>query len=104
VLDLRARLRLDDTPLTRAARILVAEHEGEPFGLLVDAVTGVVRFAEDEIEPPPSTLAVADAGFLAGIGRYDLGKRHKMVILLHLGAVVELEIAGRRGTQTKGRS
>lgn len=92
VIDLRSRLRLDHTPLTRAARILVADRDGEPFGLLVDAVTGVVRFADTEIEPPPSTLSVADANFLAGIGRYLIGKRQKMVILLHLDAVVDFEL------------
>jgi purine-binding chemotaxis protein CheW len=96
VIDLRARLRLDDTPLTRAARILVVDRDGEPFGLLCDAVTGVVRFTEAEIEPPPSTLAVADTSFLNGIGRYFSGKRQRMVILLHLDAVVEFEIRRRK--------
>ncbi len=100
VLDLRLRLRLDDTPLTRAARILVVDVDGEPFGLLVDAVTDVVRFAESDIEPPPSTLNVSDSSFLAGIGRYASGKRTKMVILLHLDAVVKFEIRGR--VQRKG--
>jgi purine-binding chemotaxis protein CheW len=92
VLDLRRRLRLDDTPLTRAARILVADRDGEPFGLLVDAVTGVVRFSDAEIEPPPSTLSLADAGFLAGIGRYQAARRQRMVILLHLDAVVQFDL------------
>jgi purine-binding chemotaxis protein CheW len=103
VIDLRARLRLDDTPLTRAARILVTDVDGEPFGLLVDAVTGVVRFAESDVEPPPSTLNVADAGFLAGIGRYTSGRRSKMVILLHLDAVVQFEIRGRRVRKGTGK-
>jgi purine-binding chemotaxis protein CheW len=101
VIDLRARLRLDHLPLTRAARILVADRDGEPFGLLVDAVTGVVRFADAEIEPPPSTLSVADANFLAGIGRYSLGKRQKMVILLHLDAVVDFELRRIRKQETR---
>jgi purine-binding chemotaxis protein CheW len=99
VIDLRQRLRLDDNPLTRAARILVADRDGEPFGLLVDAVTGVVRFADSEIEPPPSTLTVADANFLAGIGRYAAGKRQRMVILLQLDAVVDFELRKRRNRE-----
>ena len=96
VLDLRKRMRLDDTPLTRAARILVIDRDGGTYGLLVDAVAGVIRFADSEIEPPPSTLTVADAGFLAGIGRYVQGKRSRMVILLALDAVVTFEVRGRR--------
>jgi purine-binding chemotaxis protein CheW len=96
VVDLRLRLKLGATPVTRAARILVVNRDGDPFGLLVDAVTGVVRFAEAEIEPTPSTLGLQDVQFLAGIGRYQSGRRQKMVILLALEAVLTFEIRGRK--------
>jgi purine-binding chemotaxis protein CheW len=96
VIDLRLRLRLDATPPTRAARILVVAHDGDPFGLLVDAVRGVVKFTESDIEPPPSTLAADDSKLLAGICRYGEGRRERMVILLQLGAVVAFEIAAAR--------
>ena len=96
VIDLRARLRFDASPLTRAARILVVNQGGEPFGLLVDAVTGVQRFAEADIEPPPATLAVAEASFLGGIARHTVGKRQRMVILLNLEQVVHFDIGGPR--------
>jgi purine-binding chemotaxis protein CheW len=101
VLDLRKRMRLDDTPLTRAARILVVDRDGGTYGLLVDAVAGVIRFGDSEIEPPPTTLTVADAGFLFGIGRYVQGKRSRMVILLALDAVVAFEVRGRRREQKR---
>jgi purine-binding chemotaxis protein CheW len=101
VLDLRARLRLEELPLTRAARILVADRDGEPFGLLVDAVSDVVRFAESDIEPPPSTLSLADAAFLAGIGRYRSGRRELRSILLHLDAVVDFDVADQRRAKEK---
>jgi purine-binding chemotaxis protein CheW len=94
VLDLRLRLKLDALPTTRAARILVVHHEGDPFGLLVDAVRGVMRFAETEIEAPPSTLAAEDAKFLAGIARQGLGRRERMVILLQLSTVLYFDIGG----------
>ena len=92
VLDLRARLRIQNPPLPRAARILVVDRDGEPFGLLVDAVSGVVRFTESEIEPPPATLNVADGSFLSGIGRYMSGRRQRMVILLALDEVVSFQV------------
>jgi purine-binding chemotaxis protein CheW len=97
VLDLRGRLRLGDTAPTRAARILVVDRDGEPFGLRCDSVTGVVRFAENEIEPPPSTLNVADASFLSGIARYQVGRRDRMVILLHLDSLVDFDLKAQRG-------
>ena len=96
VIDLRLRLKLDDTPLTRAARILVVAHESEPFGLLVDAVKGVIKFTESEIEAPPSTLAADDAKFLAGIGRHGEGRKERMVILLQLATVLYFDLGRRR--------
>src|SRR5262249_22924377 len=87
VIDLRVRLWLPATPPTRAARILVVVKDGEPYGLLVDAVSGVVRLAETEIEAPPSTLASGEGVFLQGIGRHRSGRRDRMVILLNLEQV-----------------
>ncbi len=89
VIDLRLRLKLPATESTRAARILVVVPEGDPYGLLVDAVSGVVRLAESEIEVPPSTLAAGEGVFLSGIGRHRAGRRDRMVILLNLGQVVD---------------
>jgi purine-binding chemotaxis protein CheW len=95
VIDLRLRLKLPATPPTRAARILVVVRDGEMFGLLVDAVSGVVRLAESEIEVPPSTLASGEGAFLAGIGRHRVGRRERMVILLGLTQVVDIRVGGR---------
>ncbi|MGZ3426906.1 MAG: chemotaxis protein CheW [Polyangia bacterium] len=95
VVDLRLRLRLDVPPLGRNARILVVMHKGERFGLLVDEVRGVVRFADEQVEPPPASLAPSEAPFLAGIGRYPDDGEERMVILLSLDAVLGFEV-GRR--------
>jgi purine-binding chemotaxis protein CheW len=92
VVDLRLRLRLDVRPLLRAARILIVMHKGDRFGLLVDDVRGVVRFADSEIEPPPPSLAPVEAPFLAGIGRYSEDNEERMVILLSLDAVLGFEV------------
>lgn len=96
VVDLRMRLRLEMPALGRSARILVVVHKGERFGLLVDEVRGVVRFADEQIEPVPTSLAPSEAPFLAGIGRYpDDDGEERMVILLSLDAVLGFEV-GRR--------
>ncbi len=93
VLDLRLRLRLDAAPLERSARILVVLHRGERFGLLVDAVRDVVRFADSQIEPPPPSLAPTEAPFLSGIGRIDEGTPdERLVILLSLDTVLDFEV------------
>ncbi len=96
VVDLRLRLRLDAPPLGRTARILVCMHKGERYGLLVDDVRGVVRFADSQIEPPPPSLSPSEAPFLAGLGRYQSERGEKMVILLSLDAVLAFDVGGKR--------
>lgn len=95
IVDLRLRLRLEAAALTREARILVVMHNNERFGLLVDAVRDVVRFADNEIEPPPPSLSPSEAPFLSGIGRHNDGEAgavERLVILLSLDAVLAFEV------------
>jgi len=99
VIDLRLRLKLDAPELGRSTRILVVWHRGERYGLLVDEVRGVVRFADNQIEPPPPSLAPSEAPFLAGIGRYPEGNEERMVILLSLDAVLAFDMATRGGAR-----
>jgi purine-binding chemotaxis protein CheW len=92
VVDLRLRLKLDVPVLGRNASILVVMHKGERYGLLVDEVRGVVRFADAQIEPPPPSLAPSEAPFLAGIGRYPEDGEERMVILLSLDALLGFDV------------
>jgi chemotaxis signal transduction protein len=58
VLDLRQALGGDGTPPGRRARIVVMHgDEGEVTGLLVDAVTEVMRVAESDLSEPPGDPA-----------------------------------------------
>jgi purine-binding chemotaxis protein CheW len=99
VIDLRLRLKLEAPPPGRSARILLVMRNNERFGLLVDGVSDVVRFADEQIEPPPSSFAAGsgtDSSMLLGIARYQAEKRERMVIMLSLDALLDFEIAPRR--------
>jgi twitching motility protein PilI len=58
VIDLRAFLGSGASSITRASRVLVANHREIPAGLLVDEVMGFRRFYESEFstELPPTLL------------------------------------------------
>jgi twitching motility protein PilI len=58
VIDLRAFLGSGASTVTRASRVLVANHREIPAGLLVDEVMGFRRFYESEFsaELPPTLL------------------------------------------------
>jgi purine-binding chemotaxis protein CheW len=91
VLDLAVRLRVAHSPTDGpSSRFLVVAREEELLALAVDQVRQVVRFGAEQIEPAPA-LAGLDGEFLAGIGR--TGSR--MVVLLHLDAVLSFEVAKR---------
>jgi purine-binding chemotaxis protein CheW len=88
VMDLRRRLRLDEAPMDRRARILLVDSGGgEQIGLLVDEVQQVWRLATEEIEPA-SVLGGDQAVHIAGIGR-PAGVEGTMLILLDLRPLVE---------------
>jgi len=68
VLDLRRRLHMPESPVTKHTRVLLVDGGHEVIGLFVDAVLQVYRLREEEIE-----LATAVGGDMAeyvmGIGR-----------------------------------
>lgn len=85
VFDPRRRLGLAAAGVPgHAGRVLVCDAGDGVVGLLVDAVSQVVRLRPSEIEPRPQGIGGAAAEYIAGIGR----DRGRMVILLDLGAVL----------------
>jgi purine-binding chemotaxis protein CheW len=85
VIDLRQRLRLEERPLTRRARILLTSADsGEVVGILVDEVKHVVRLAAVEIEAASSALGGDVSEHVMGVGRPD----GEFLILLDLVRIV----------------
>jgi twitching motility protein PilI len=58
IIDMRAFLGGGTTPLSRSARVIVANHRDVPAGLMVDEVLGFRRFNDNEFVPdvPPTLL------------------------------------------------
>ena len=83
VLDLRLRLGVPATELTRTHRIVVLHgDEGEVTGLLVDTVSEVLRVEEASVQPP----ATGDSEFVAALCR----RGDHFVGLLNLEKVLDL--------------
>lgn len=53
LLDLAARLGLPTPAVNEKSVIIVAEQDGVPFGLLVDAVSDIIAPSEEDMQPPP---------------------------------------------------
>lgn len=87
VFDLRRRLGLAETEHSPSTRIVVVYRGDEYAGLIVDAITQVMRVKVETIEPPPPTIGVVEAEFIRGVTRYQ----DRLVILLNLGRVLDVK-------------
>jgi purine-binding chemotaxis protein CheW len=87
VIDLSKRLKLEGTSLSRSSRILILEVEKKVIGLLVDAVTEIIRIPPESIEPPPEIISPIAAEYLIGVGKLP----NKLVILLDLRNILKPE-------------
>ncbi|HEX7828464.1 MAG TPA: chemotaxis protein CheW, partial [Thermoanaerobaculia bacterium] len=86
----------DESPVTKTTCTVVVEtsHRGETIaiGVMADAVSEVIDFTAEQIEPPPSFGTHVRVDYLLGMGKLD----RKLVLLLDIDRLlspVELEQA-----------
>ena len=87
VIDLRKRFGMPDQEATRETRIVIANMGGTKVGLIVDAVSQVIRIPEDAIEPPPQMSVTINSAFIKSVAKLE----DQLVILLDLDRVLNLE-------------
>ncbi|HET7753261.1 MAG TPA: chemotaxis protein CheW [Anaeromyxobacteraceae bacterium] len=84
VFDPRRRLGLPEVDRPGSPRVLVCDDGLGPIGLMVDAVSQVVRLRRSEIEPRPQGIGNVSADYISGIGR----QAGRMFIVLDLPVVL----------------
>lgn len=89
VIDMRQKLSMPTSGESGEQRVLVVMTGPQQIGWLVDAVTGVFRVTEDEIEPPVRTPGTSE--YVSGVA-FD---EQKPVLLLDPAKVVSAEEAAR---------
>jgi purine-binding chemotaxis protein CheW len=87
VIDLRKRFGLERQEATKDTRIVTVDMEGTKVGMVVDAVSEVLRVPEEAIEPPPPMVTSVDTSFIQGIAKMA----DRLVILLDLGRVLTMQ-------------
>ena len=80
VVDMRLKLRLERADYTPMTVMIVLNVADRVVGMVVDAVSDVVRLAGDQIRAVPEIAATIDRQFLTGIGTLD----ERMLILLDI--------------------
>ena len=84
VVDLRRRFSLPVSEENKENRIVVVDIGGQDIGVVVDAVTEVLRISSELVEPPSSVITTADSAFLLGIAKLE----SRLIILLDLERVL----------------
>jgi purine-binding chemotaxis protein CheW len=99
VVDLRKRLRLSGKERTRSSRVLITENEGRLVGLLVDAVSEVLKVSPEAVEAPPEMISSIGVEYITGVAKVDA----RLIILLELKKVLSVEDMKKiRGTLGPG--
>ncbi len=87
VVELRKRFGLEAKERDQDNRIVNVDIGGHEIGMVVDAVTEVLRISSNQVEPPSSVITTADSGYLRGIAKLD----DRLIILLDLDQVLTID-------------
>ncbi len=82
VLDLKTILGLGTTEIGPGTRNVIVRSQNERIGLLVDAVSDVVRARRDELLPCPANFGQVDSRFFRAVYRLE----GRLLVLLDVAA------------------
>ena len=85
VIDLRARFGLAEGDLTDDSRIMVLNVGNRTIGIVVDAVSEVLRVSGDQISEAPPTVASLGNEYMTGLVRLE----EQLLILLDVDRLFE---------------
>jgi len=86
VIDLRQRFGLEACAHDKDTRIVVVDVDGNIVGMVVDAVSEILRLPSGRVVPPPDAAVSTDSDYIAAVAKLD----DRLLILLDLAAVINI--------------
>ena len=87
VIDLRTKFGLPEGEQTSESRIMVMQVGAKTVGITVDGVDEVLRISNDQISPPPPTVASLGNEYLNGLVKLE----NQLLILLNIDKLLNEE-------------
>ncbi len=84
IVDLRTRFSLPDQDASDETRIMVVNVMGKTIGIIVDAVSEVLRVSPNQISPPPPTVAGLGKEYLTGLVKLQ----NRLLIMLDIDRIL----------------
>lgn len=84
VINLRKKFDIPEKENDSSSRIIILEMRGATIGILVDAVSEVLRVPSKIVEPPPPMSTNISAEFINGIAKMD----DRLIILLDIDKLI----------------
>lgn len=78
IVDLRLRFGMPEEAATDETRIMVMNVGGKTTGIIVDAVSEVLRISGEQMAPPPPTVSGLGRDYLTGLAKLE----KRLLILL----------------------
>ena len=84
IVDLRLRFGLQQNEPDEDTRIMVMNVRDKTVGIIVDAVSEVLRVGHEQIAPPPPTIAGLGREYLTGLAKLE----QRLLILLDIDKIL----------------
>ncbi|WP_432666635.1 chemotaxis protein CheW [Wukongibacter baidiensis] len=92
IVNLRKKFKIELKKLDKQTRIVVVKIDSKNIGFLVDSVSHVITFEEEEFSAPPEEIAI-DSNYITGVGK----KGKRMVFLLDIDKLLNTSDDLKRG-------
>ncbi|MBF0327668.1 MAG: chemotaxis protein CheW [Nitrospirae bacterium] len=99
VVNLRKKLAMAEREHNEQSRIMIMDIQGSIMGLIVDAVSEVLRIPANIVEPPPPLSMGISTEYIKGIAKLE----DRLIILVDLGklfGIGDIALIGEAATQT----
>lgn len=87
IVDLRKRFNLEMKEYDKNTRIVVVDINGSVMGMIVDAVSEVLRLRASTIEPPPDIVTGVNSDYIKGVAKLE----NRLLIFLDLSKVIDMK-------------